>query len=76
MGHGTRINSRRETMPEGLGDEYHFLRDYQLSIYKEEDREEGRRIVQGLVEHQKRETEASKTQSTGQAVGVRQYLAL
>lgn len=31
------------------GDEYHFLRAYGLSIYKDEDREEGRRIVRGLM---------------------------
>lgn len=31
-------------------DEYHFLRDYGLSIYKEEDREEGRSIIRALMD--------------------------
>ncbi|KAH7375178.1 hypothetical protein B0T11DRAFT_323239 [Plectosphaerella cucumerina] len=31
------------------GGEFHFLHSYGLSIHKEEDREEGRRIVRGLI---------------------------
>jgi hypothetical protein len=30
-------------------DEYHFLRAYRLSIYKDEDREEGRAIVRACI---------------------------
>lgn len=35
---------------ENFKDEYHMLRDYGLSIYKEEDREEGRSIARGFME--------------------------
>ncbi len=30
--------------------EFHFLRSYALNIYKDEDREEGKRIVRGFME--------------------------
>lgn len=32
------------------GNEFKFLRDYGLSIYKDEDREDGRRLLRGLME--------------------------
>ena len=66
----------KQCLKKGWGDEYHFLRDYQLNIYKEEDREEGRRIVQGFVEHDRRTAESSKTQSGRQATSVSQHTAL
>ena len=36
-------------MKNKFGGEYKFLRDYGLSIYKEEDREEGRRIARAFM---------------------------
>jgi hypothetical protein len=32
------------------GSEFHFLQCYNLSIYDEADREEGRRIARGMIE--------------------------
>ena len=40
-------------LKDAYGGEYHFLASYQLSIFKEDDREEGRRIARGLVERDK-----------------------
>ena len=34
---------------ENFKSEFHMLRDYGLSIYKEEDREEGRQIARGFM---------------------------
>ncbi len=40
----------KKWLKDNWGDEFHFLRAYALSIYKEEDRDEGRRIVRGFME--------------------------
>ena len=36
-------------LKENFKDEFHFLQMYGLSIYKEEDRDEGKEILQGLM---------------------------
>lgn len=66
----------KQCLKEGWGDEYHFLRDNGLSIYKEEDREEGRSVVQGFVEHDKQTAESTKTQSGGQTDAVSHHTAV
>ena len=42
--------SEKTWLKESFGSEYYFLRDYGLSIYKEDHREEGRAIARGLME--------------------------
>ena len=37
-------------LKDNFGDEFHFLRAYRLSIYEEEGREEGRRILRALMD--------------------------
>ncbi|KAL8671578.1 MAG: hypothetical protein Q9168_003922 [Polycauliona sp. 1 TL-2023] len=39
----------KKWLKDNYGDEFHFLRSYGLSIYKEEAREEGRRILRAMM---------------------------
>ena len=50
----------KEWLKENWGGEYRFLRAYELSIYKEEDREEGRAIVRAFIEADKSEDAEEK----------------
>ncbi|KAI4148514.1 MAG: hypothetical protein L6R39_002778 [Caloplaca ligustica] len=44
-------------------DEFHFLRCHGLSIYKDEDRDEGRRILRALMQHDSIGSSGSSTES-------------
>ena len=46
---GPITQAEKKWLKDNFKDEFHFLRDYQLSIYKEEDRAEGRRIMRALI---------------------------
>jgi hypothetical protein len=41
--------AEKQWLKDEWGDEYHFLRAYRLSIYKDDDREEGRAIVRAYI---------------------------
>lgn len=41
--------AEKQWLKDAWVDEFHFLRAYGLSIYKEEDREEGRAIVRAFM---------------------------
>lgn len=43
--------AEKEWMKKHFGGEFQFLRRYGLSIYKDEDREEGKQIVTSMMEH-------------------------
>lgn len=51
------------------GDEFHFLREHGMSIYKDEDREDGRTLLRMLMraerESKRRETERSEALTIG-----------
>ena len=47
---GPLTKAEKKWLKDNWGGEFHFLRSYCLSIYKEEDREEGRIIMQALME--------------------------
>ncbi|KAI4132193.1 MAG: hypothetical protein LQ338_000859 [Usnochroma carphineum] len=40
----------KKWLKENYGDEYHFLRDYGLSIFKDEDRDEARRLLRAFMD--------------------------
>lgn len=42
-------SEEKQWLKDNFGDEYHFLLCYGLSIYKEDDREEGRAIARGMM---------------------------
>ena len=42
-------SSEKKWLKDNFGDEFHFLRDYGLSIYKDEDREEGRSMIRAFI---------------------------
>ena len=42
--------AEKQWLKDKFGGEFKFLRDYGLSIYKEEDREEGRQIMRDMME--------------------------
>ncbi|KAL9597722.1 MAG: hypothetical protein Q9219_004979 [cf. Caloplaca sp. 3 TL-2023] len=44
--------AERKWLKENYGNEFHFLRSHGLSIYRDDDREEGRRILRALVDDQ------------------------
>ncbi|KAH6687750.1 hypothetical protein F5X68DRAFT_261113 [Plectosphaerella plurivora] len=48
-GVGPLTEAEREWLKKHYGNEFHFLGSYGLSIYKDDDREEGRRILRGLM---------------------------
>jgi hypothetical protein len=41
--------AKKQWLKDEWRDEFHFLRAYRLSIYKDEDREEGRAIVRAFI---------------------------
>ena len=47
-------------LKENWKDEFHFLRAYQLSIYKEEDRREGRAIQGAMMEADREDQQLEK----------------
>lgn len=49
-GHAPLTEREKQYLKKHYGNEFHFLRAYALSIYKEEDREEGREILRGMME--------------------------
>ena len=59
----------RRWLRENIGNEYHFLRGHQLSIYKEDDRAEGRLIVRavmkGIEEAEEQEDESDVEDEEG-----------
>ncbi|KAK4182170.1 hypothetical protein QBC35DRAFT_396505 [Podospora australis] len=48
-------SEERQWLQRHWGGEFKFLQAYGLSIYKEEDREEGRRIVRAFMEQDTRD---------------------
>ena len=49
------------------GGEFHFLKSYSLSIYKDEDRQEGKAILKGLMDEEAlREADDGKPKTTEQ----------
>ncbi|KAL8915366.1 MAG: hypothetical protein Q9171_000236 [Xanthocarpia ochracea] len=50
LGSAPLTKSEKTWLKDNFGDEFHFLRAYGLSIYEEEDREEGRRILRALMD--------------------------
>ena len=55
----------RKWLKDNWGGEFHFLRCYSLSIYKEEDREEGRLIMRALIKCDDEDKQPAKTRSLG-----------
>jgi hypothetical protein len=47
--------AEKKWLKDAWKDEFHFLQAYQLSIYKEEDREEGRAIVRAFIKGEQEE---------------------
>lgn len=47
---GPLTKDEKKWLKDNWGGEFHFLQSYCLSIYKEEDREEGRSIMRALME--------------------------
>ncbi|KAL8927868.1 MAG: hypothetical protein Q9172_001168 [Xanthocarpia lactea] len=50
LGSAPLTKSEKTWLKDNFADEFHFLRAYELSIYEEEDREEGRRILRKLMD--------------------------
>lgn len=57
-GPGPLTSAEKAWLKEHYGNEFKFLRAYGLSIYKDEDREEGRTIVRAMMSHDDHETPA------------------
>ena len=53
-------NAEKEWVKEHYGGEYKFLRDYGFKIYNEQDRVDGRRLLQGLMEDEQDEKADTK----------------
>lgn len=56
---GTPLNAEeKQWMKDHFGDEFHFLQNYGMSIYKDEDREDGITLLRTLMQHDREQSGA------------------